>query len=88
MTLPALGSDEMTLPESTLAEYCSVTSPQGQPRPLDHGTGLVLGLADDVGNGLGLHASGDGGGDGLAEPHLLARLRLAGDDAAGRTVSE
>ena len=31
MTFPALGSQEMTLPDSTLAEYSSVTSPGVRP---------------------------------------------------------
>ena len=34
MTLPALGSEEMTLPESTLAECSSVTSPGVRPAAL------------------------------------------------------
>ena len=57
---------------------------QGQTRCLDRGAGLILGLPDDVGNRLGLHASGDDDRDGVAQPHPLADLRLAGNDLACR----
>ena len=57
---------------------------QGQAGSLERAAGLVLGLSDDVGNRLGLHASGDDGRDGAAQPHLLTDLRLAGDDVTGR----